>query len=110
MTANKHTPGPWYMDPEEVTGGFRIVPKIGDRGLAVAIQRDAAPAIPGSGIDRETAEANARLIAAAPELLEALSSFPSDADYASSDDFWKATAQWWTTVATKAIAKAGGAA
>ncbi len=72
MTANKHTPGPWHMDPEEVTGGFRIVPKIGDRGLAVAIQRDAAPAIPGSGIDRATAEANARLIAAAPELLEAL--------------------------------------
>ena len=20
MTANKHTPGPWHMDPEEVTG------------------------------------------------------------------------------------------
>lgn len=70
MSANKHTPGPWHMDPEEVTGGFRIVPKIGDRGLAVAIQRDAAPTIPGSGIDRATAEANARLIAAAPELLE----------------------------------------
>lgn len=105
MTASKHTPGPWHMDPEEITSGFRIVPKIGDRGLAVAIQRDAAPAIPGSGIDRATAEANARLIAAAPELLEALEEMVKAGEFEDWDGRCDCIA-----VARAAIAKATGGA
>lgn len=65
-----HTPGPWFLIP-----GDWLCPRIGapgfKRAVADAIQRDPHP-VDGEGIDSATAEANARLIAAAPELLEAL--------------------------------------
>jgi hypothetical protein len=61
MTNAQHTPGPWFVDP---TGdiGFWFV---GDRDGGIA---DCDPG------DRDIyeCEANARLIAAAPDLLEAL--------------------------------------
>jgi hypothetical protein len=71
-----HTPGPWVVrndgrdypcpliDAESVGTGHYA-------SIAIAIQRDPHPQHRG-GIDAATAAANARLIAAAPELLNAL--------------------------------------
>jgi hypothetical protein len=73
---SKHTPGPWVVrddghdylwpliDAENVGAGHYA-------SIAIAIQRDPHPQHRG-GIDAATAAANARLIAAAPELLNAL--------------------------------------
>jgi hypothetical protein len=68
MSESKHTPGPWraqlregYVEQWEVDGQWEVV-ATGETELWIA---DAASHI---GCD----EANARLIAAAPELLEAL--------------------------------------
>ena len=55
-----HTPGPWVIDP-----CWDILGNTDDgNGMVCQITTDAVP--------RDEAEANARLIAAAPELLEAL--------------------------------------
>lgn len=64
----KHTPGGWKVVPEEFTeDGRYFAPEIasdsdGTRGVSICTIR----------IGIEGADANARLIAAAPELLEAL--------------------------------------
>jgi hypothetical protein len=61
---SKYTAGPWWIDDGDETGAIFIASGSGDnyRTLAEVINSDA-------DVD---AEANARLIAAAPELLEAL--------------------------------------
>jgi hypothetical protein len=54
-----HTPGPWVARPMH-TGGFDILdPR--DRDVVTVY---------GGGVETESRKANARLIAAAPELLE----------------------------------------
>jgi len=69
---NKHTPGPWKVDTQERSDGdaIAVFPSIGGVCICEVVARS------GEGrsnpIIQETAEANARLIAAAPELLEAL--------------------------------------
>lgn len=60
-----HTPGPWTILCSEDRRGARTVPKITQPGKAGIV---ATLGWPGEG-DRT---ANARLIAAAPEMLEAL--------------------------------------
>lgn len=67
---SKHTPGPWSVDPSEFCGA-RIN---GPHGLSVAhaTQRDTFPSNSPGSISQSEAEANGRLISAAPELLEAL--------------------------------------
>lgn len=65
-----HAAGPWRVDLAIECPNVRIVGPNG-RGLAVALQRDPHPS-EGQGITDEEALANAVLIAAAPELLEAL--------------------------------------
>ena len=82
MSASKHTPGPWFLaDWDEDDGPNRVViearaPEVlfpgqssiwpgGIRCMQIASVRD-------SSVDAEATAANARLIAAAPELLEAL--------------------------------------
>jgi hypothetical protein len=61
---NKHTPGPWRAQPREgFEGEWEVVSTCEIEWLIAA----AAP-----HIDGDPDEANARLIAAAPELLEAL--------------------------------------
>jgi hypothetical protein len=67
MTA--HTPAPWSVHSSDDHNGARIDGPNG-RAVAHAIQRDEHPAI-GQGITQAEAEANGRLIAAAPELLDA---------------------------------------
>lgn len=70
---SEHTPGPWYVGPDnriwrrspsdlyEYGGGVA-----GDSRIAAAFDG------PASWVNKFPSEANARLIAAAPELLEAL--------------------------------------
>lgn len=60
---NKHTPGPWQW--EKRGGAFRAIE--GPSGPSVAVTEEYAG---DAWID--VSEANARLIAAAPEMLEAL--------------------------------------
>jgi hypothetical protein len=58
----KHTPGPWRVD----TVDRQLIRSSEDYGVAFALASWGAPPIPS-----EEYEANARLIAAAPDLLEA---------------------------------------
>ena len=68
MTTTKHTPGQWRYDGERLRLDSRAVIRAPD-GIAVAAAEDF------NRYDRDDeVEANARLIAAAPELLEALES------------------------------------
>ena len=62
---NRHTLGPWKFYTEPQPNGCPIV---GARGLMVAMLAHSI----NHDDQRETALANARLIAAAPDLLEAL--------------------------------------
>lgn len=67
MSAPKHTPGPWYVDKApSIFGGHGFTIHKGSAMICTAF--------PGASTDRiePVAELNARLIAAAPELLDAL--------------------------------------
>ena len=70
--STKHTPGPWAMLSEETDKPYIRIrgTKLGERHKIANVL---TPVYDGS-LERETEEtrANARLIAAAPELLEAL--------------------------------------
>ena len=65
-----HTPGPWVVTP---LGEFGNITVSGRNGEPVAMC--GTEAIEGGGNGREVDETNASLIAAAPELLEALRAF-----------------------------------
>lgn len=67
MTPSKHTPGPWVVKGRLVEAPFRL-----DLGVAQAIAGMTAGSRGASQITVPEAEANARLIAAAPDMLEAL--------------------------------------
>ena len=77
----KHTPGPWYWDDEDA------LPWTDYDGVEHApflVDRNGRYVMAGSDI-RIPKEANARLIAAAPDLLEALKTladYPSAGGYA----------------------------
>lgn len=65
--SKKHTPGPWHVDPKAAEESFfEDVSILRHDGLAVAV------AVHNGDIVPPEPEANARLIAAAPDLLEAL--------------------------------------
>lgn len=99
--SSKHTPGPWVVTPHPHVDVFGVGEIMDDKEMQYGLSHT---------ICYQNAEANARLIAAAPDLLEALSNFPSDADYSSSDEYWKATVHWLLTEAEPAIGKATGGA
>lgn len=67
MAESKHTPGPWSF--VKCDGGFR---SFDADDWTVIAQNKIVPALVWGGVAFEEGEANARLIAAAPELLEAL--------------------------------------
>ena len=97
---SKHTPGPWRVVGPYVSIDFAVVCKYCDNGVG-PVQWVASPADP-------VALANARLIAAAPDLLVALQSIADSEEYDGDSfvcDF--ATLQG---VARAAIAKATGGA
>lgn len=92
---NKHTPGPWKYGIElsSRSGEWLISFDAGYRGRGICI----AETRPGTGHE----EANARLIAAAPELLEALEEAVCALEVCGKD--YRAT-----EIARTAIAKAKG--
>ena len=71
MTAEtKHTPGPWAVRPHwSDDSKLEVFPTRPDQDCTVGAWAEIAEVSEGG--DGETAEANARLIAAAPDLLEA---------------------------------------
>jgi len=77
----QHTPGPWEIGDRDIYGadGFAVAEF---DGVFIARNADPAkhPSEPGQCVDRSPDEvsANARLIAAAPELLEALEAVDSE--------------------------------
>ncbi len=73
--SKKHTPGPWHVDPKAAEESFfEDVSILRHDGLAVAV------AVHNGDIIPPEPEANARLIAAAPDLLEALKPFAECCD------------------------------
>jgi hypothetical protein len=97
---SKHTPGPWRFNDNTKwwkTNPFSItVPRHG-------VYRAAIANIPAKAtISRLEAEANARLISAAPDLLEALMTFPQSIAW-TDDELWA-----WSKKAIDAIEKATG--
>lgn len=86
MTGEKHTPGPWHVDPTAPEAYYQDVNVLRHSGLAVAV------ALHNGDIAPAEVEANARLIAAAPALLEALQALYDDyKQLADSGDagFWR---------------------
>jgi hypothetical protein len=77
MTDTQHTPGPWFATP----GNYAVYVKdaYGDQG-------DLVCALYGAGATSYECAANARLIAAAPELLEACRLFVAYDTDESGDD------------------------
>ncbi len=70
MSAHKHTPGPWRTAGAQNNGAILVRGSEATSEVAIALQNDR----------RYSAEANARLIAAAPELLEAAMAFVAPFD------------------------------
>lgn len=101
MSAVKHTPGPWVAFYKAKYDEWHVSVPIAGSSMKWALFDD--------GIRSENPEADARLIAAAPELLEALRAIETaaenDSDCLPESATWKAI-----NAARAAIAKAGGAA
>lgn len=103
----KHTPGPWvaevYQSLEEAksSSGFKWIDRWPEQSRPASVwrltQNGGKTGLPGS---IETTAANAHLIAAAPDLLEALEAFLPGAE----------AMGWNTSKALAAIAKAKGEA
>lgn len=82
---SKHTPGPWIVDETVALGSYGVWTQDAIRYSAHGMQRSAQIcAVHGdnSDFDRETTDANARLIAAAPDMLELLKRIAQDLPYA----------------------------
>ena len=67
---SKHTPGPWHADPGRRVTGFAVTHDGEPNPIAIALRKPRSSHT--NGITDSTALANARLIAAAPDLLVAL--------------------------------------
>ena len=105
-----HTPGPWFAD-QDGRIWRRHPSELYQNGGGVAGDKPIALVQKGWYEENEQGfpvEANARLIAAAPDLLEALESIVSDHDFCG--DEWGSRRDAWIETARAAIAKATGEA
>lgn len=100
---SKHTPGPWVTDNSVLRGSIN---RLDEPRRHIALTSDWEK----EKGDREQNEANARLIAAAPELLEALEDVMSDLFYQIASHHDERTARNYPSLvdARAAIAKAKG--
>lgn len=100
MNVSKHTPGPWlFNDNSEYWTTHPFSVTVRKRGVhAVAVANIPARAT----IELSEAKANAQLIAAAPDLLDALVTMPQGMS-SSDQDWWD-----WVDKARSAIDKATG--
>ena len=89
---NKHTPGPWTVTRVSKSTILK------DLYVSASPERVARVVLPATANSIDEYEANARLIAAAPDLLEALKGFMDGAE----------AMGWNTDKARAAIAKATG--
>ena len=83
----KHTPGPW-MKAERLNGPWWHISSshsVGGRQAVACVHGESKR---GATAYAEMFEANARLIAAAPDLLDALQAFPGFTDDATAGDAW----------------------
>lgn len=102
MGERKHTPGPWYATTRQ--GSWDWVVAQSESIEVCQMFHDGTP-------ENETGEANARLVASAPDLLEALEllcdeismSMPDEPQEFNARNIWRAFAQ-----ANSAIARAQG--
>jgi len=101
--SKKHSPGPWYYDKQSMSGAL-IFSRI--RRIVCEIKRQA---VAGNRAHAERSIHDARLIAAAPELLEALIECMADASEYEAREGVKLVGGW-PAKARAAIAKAEGAA
>ena len=89
MSGGKHTPGPWYVSQVCLTNGGRPITTEDGRICTVDCQ---TPFKRGEGWQSEcdVREANARLIAAAPDLLDLAKAYEKwEADVILSNDAWE---------------------
>jgi len=99
MTNASHTKGPWEQaDSFGPSANGTGVQKVGGHLICSCT----------AYFSRDEVYANARLIAAAPELLEALNNFPAAFDYSNAHDFRAAAIGWFEDQARPAINKAEG--
>ncbi|NQV21847.1 MAG: hypothetical protein HQ511_10580 [Rhodospirillales bacterium] len=95
---DKHTPGPWHVGIKQAE---QIV--YTKNGWAVA-----NATVYHGNQDRDETKANARLIAEAPAMLDALQDFPQPG-LPGGDDWPAQVAQWWNLTARPILARTGGA-
>lgn len=110
MTEAKHTPGPWHYDWTQKVNGVIQSYAVGPARRPLD-EIDHIDTIVEVDNDTNNAEANARLIAAAPELLEALEqSLDWTVDFIESGDagFWDVDKDENVIRMRSAIAKAKG--
>jgi hypothetical protein len=105
------TPGPWFADKLQDRNAFNVFPA----GATLALLQVAGPIHDGAHPYALATEANARLIAAAPELLEALRDLVLNVNEAMRTGGWVPTPlqqSFWDSMveAQHAIAKAEGKA
>lgn len=100
--STKHTPGPWLLDSQTIYTLHRFV--------HVETNRWSATVCPYVGCPTEEAQANAQLISAAPELLEALQWLVKTHPYKQGTIGWSAGSDVRTAITTAkaVIAKALG--
>ena len=98
MAESKHTPGPWLV--VKCDGGFRA---FDTDDWTIIGQNKIVPALVWGGVAFEEGKANARLIAAAPDLYEALSEMVTR--YEAKADMSDVEAIEWHRRARAALAK-----
>lgn len=92
----KFTPGPWRLIPRDAAN------------RPPAVQRGAQGGFVVNGLDAATEDADARLIASAPMLLEALKSIVDDYEFCKAHPAWGDRGESYAESARLAIAAATG--